>query len=260
MKCDLPIELLNAYLDGELSEQEKARVEIHLKTCAACRKEFSALQRVDTHIKQEVFEEPSREFIFGMKRRVLENIKPAPRRSLIRFAPIFAPVAAAVLILVVLIEISPSRRIVGVNDRIAYQEVAVRHEVKISVPEPSIKTAPTAVKVKRKAKAAEEEVLDVKYEEAPAPAAGLATTSEETRDIDESMIAIPARAQVVRAIVDTTGTIVKVATGRNLVPEQDTALENELTGQQVAPPTIEGRKKQLYFELTPGEEREETEQ
>lgn len=260
MKCDLPIELLNAYLDGELDEQEKARVEIHLKTCAACRKELSALQRVDTRIKQEVFEEPSREFVFTMKRRIMEKIKPAPRRTLIRFAPIFAPVAAAILVLVVLVEISPSRKIVGVNDRIAYQQVAVRHEVKISIPETSIRTAPTALKVKGTAKVAEEEALDAKYEETPAPAAGLATTSEETRDIDESLIAIPARAQVVRAIIDTTGTIVKVATGRNLVPEQDTALENELTGQQVAPPIIEGRKKQLYFELAPTEEKEETEQ
>jgi hypothetical protein len=258
MECDLPIELLNAYLDGELSEQEKARVETHLKMCAACQEELSALQRVDARIKQEVYEEPSREFVFGMKRRVMERIRPAPRSSLIRFAPIFAPVAAAIIILIVLVEISPSRKIFGVNDRIAYQQVAARQEVQISIPEPRIRTAPASVKVKRMAKAAEEEALDARYEEASAE--GLATTSEETRDIDESSIAVPARAHVVRAIIDTTGTIVKVATGSNLVPEQDTILEKELTGQQLAPPKIEGRKKQLYFELAPGEEKEEAEQ
>ena len=134
MNCELPIELLSAYLDGELSEQEKTRVEEHLKDCTACRAQLTTLQEIDEGIRDGLYEEPSREFSFGLRRRVMDKIKPAPRRSLFRFAPIFAPVAAAILILVVLIEISPSKRVVSITDRIAYQQVAARQQIQVSLP------------------------------------------------------------------------------------------------------------------------------
>ena len=257
MKCDLPIELLSAYLDAELSEPEKTRVEEHLKDCAACREQLSALRSIDDGVRDDLFEEPSPEFIFGLKRRVMDKIKPAPRRSLFRFAPIFAPVAAAILILVVLIDISPSKRIIGMTDRIAYMKVVARQQVQVSIPEPEISPAPAAAK--RMAKAVEKAASTQESEEIPA-AAGIAETRDEMADIDESMEIAPARAQVVRAIIDTTGTIIKVATGNTLMPEKDTVLEKEFAGQQLAPPTIEGKKKQVYFELATTEEREETEQ
>lgn len=259
MKCELPIELLSAYLDGELSEHEKARVEAHLKDCAACREQLSALERIDKGLGEGVYEEPSREFIFGLNRRVMERIRPAPRRRLFRFAPIFAPVAAVILILVVLIEISPSKRMVGVTDRIAYKKITARQQIQMSIPEPEIAPAPEPVATMRMAKASEETAPSEKLEEAPA-AAGIAETSDEMADIDEAIMVVPARAQVVRAIIDTTGTIIKVATGNTLIPEKDTVLEKELAGQQLAPPTIEGKKKQVYFELAPTQEKDEAEQ
>jgi hypothetical protein len=259
MKCDLPFELLSAYLDGELSEQERARVEMHLKDCAACREHLSTLQRIDEEVRDGLFEEPSREFTFGLKRRVVDKIKPAPRRSLFRFAPIFAPVAAAILILVVLIDISPSRRIVSMTDRIAYQKIAARQQIQVSMPKPEITQAPAPAAAKRMAKAAEKMEPIEEFEESPA-AGAVAETRDEMADIDAAVMVAPSRAQVVRAIIDTTGTIIKVATGKTLIPEKDTILEKELAGQQLSPPTIEGKRKQVYFELATHEEEDEAEQ
>ena len=39
-------EQLSAYLDGELSEQERQQVEAHLKTCPSCRADYEQLRRV----------------------------------------------------------------------------------------------------------------------------------------------------------------------------------------------------------------------
>jgi hypothetical protein len=254
MNCDLPIELLSGYLDGELSEQEKTTVEAHLEICPKCREVLSALRTIDENVKEGIFEEPSPNFLFGLNRRVMDKVRAAPRRSLFRFAPVFAPVAAAILIFVVLIEISPSRKIISVDDRVAYQEVAARQEVQMSIPEPELIPAPPApAAAKRMAKATEDKTLLTKIEQTPQ--AGLA----ETRDIDESAVMAPAREQVVRAIIDSTGTIIKVATGNTLTPEKDTILERELAGQQLSPPTIEGKKKQVYFDFATTAENEDDE-
>ncbi|HEX7319217.1 MAG TPA: hypothetical protein VF399_02530, partial [bacterium] len=56
--------------------------------------------------------------------------------------------------------------------------------------------------------------------------------------------------QVVRAIVDSTGKIIKVVTGNTIVPEEDTILEKQLEGQQMAPPTVRGRRTQMYVDLS----------
>jgi len=258
MNCNLSIELLSGYLDGELNEQEKTTVDAHLEICPKCREVLSALRKIDENVKEGIFEEPSPEFFFALNRRVMDKIRVAPRRSLFRFAPVFAPVAAAILIFVVLIEISPSRKIISVTDRVAYQEVATRQEVQVSIPQPKLipapAPAPAPAATKRTAKAAEDKTLSAKIEQAPE--AGLA----ETRDIDESAVMVPAREQVVRAIIDSTGTIIKVATGNTLIPEKDTILEKEFAGQQLSPPTIEGKKKQVYFDFATTAEKEEDEE
>jgi len=257
MNCDLPIESLSAYLDGELSEQEKARVEEHLKDCKACREQLLALQKIDEGIRDDLLEEPSREFTFGLRRRVMDKIKPAPRRSLFSFAPIFAPVAAAILILVVLIEISPSKRIVSITDRIAYQQIAARQQVQVSLPEAEITPAPAPVTAKRMARVTQKLTPTEESEEIPT-AGGVAETRDVQVAFDEAFMVAPGRAQVVRAIIATTGTIIKVATGSTLIPEKDTLLEKELAGQQFSPPTIEGKKKQVYVELATHEENDES--
>lgn len=251
MNCDLPIELLSAYLDGELNEQEKAAVEAHLDKCSTCQEVLIALRGINENVKKGILAEPSADFFLTLNRRVVDKIRSAPRRSLIRFAPVFAPVAAAILIFIVLIEISPSKRIVSLTDRVTFQEVAPRQEVQVSIPEPELTPVPAPAKEKRLATTAKDRSLAAKIEQAPE--AGLT----ETRDIDEAEVIAPARAQVVRVIIDTTGTIIKVATGNTLIPERDTLLEKELAGRQMEPPTIEGKKKQVFLGFATTEEKEE---
>ena len=82
MKCDLSIELLNGYLDGELDKEHKAEIEKHLKECEVCRKELEELRQLDEHVRTVEIEEPSREFIFNINRRVLEKVK---KKSRFRF-------------------------------------------------------------------------------------------------------------------------------------------------------------------------------
>jgi hypothetical protein len=97
--------------------------------------------------------------------------------------------------------------------------------------------------------------------EEKAAAAPLAQTrdaeADQPHDLAEAeAIAIPTEG-VVRAIIDSTGTVIKVATGHTRIPEKDTMLENTLSGQQLAPPLIAGRKKQVYVDFITAEEKED---
>ncbi|KPK63379.1 hypothetical protein AMJ83_07345 [candidate division WOR_3 bacterium SM23_42] len=244
MKCDLPIELLNGYLDNELDDEQRAWVETHLKACPACRDELDVLKRIDRAVRDEVYEEPSSKFVLGLNRRVMEKVSIPRRRSLFRFAPVFVPVAAAFLILIVLINISPSKRLVDVNDRMFYEELAARQEVQVSIPEPKIARAPISKKGVAQADVDREKSAPARLEETR-----IAETAGKP-DMPEAGIMAPAGEQVVRAIIDSTGIVIKVATGNTLVPEKDTMLENELSGQQLSPPTIAGRKKQVYVDFS----------
>jgi anti-sigma factor RsiW len=71
MKCDLSIELLSGYLDGELDKKQKAEIEKHLKECEVCRKELEELRQLDEHVRIAEVEEPSREFIFNINHQFL---------------------------------------------------------------------------------------------------------------------------------------------------------------------------------------------
>lgn len=248
MKCDLPVELLSGYLDGELDEQQKAQVEAHLKTCAACQEELEALKQIDEQVRERVYEEPSREFVFTLNRRVMDKVRVAPRRSFFRLTPIFAPAAAALLILVILINVSPSKKIVGMTDRMLYQKLEPRKEPAVSIPEPKITRV--TVSKKRAARHDKEKATPMRLEKTRGakPSASLGADELTTR---------ARREQVVRAIIDTSGTIIKVATGNTLVPETDTMLENQLSGQQLAPAVIAGRKQQIYLDFAAEEPKEE---
>lgn len=248
MKCDLPVELLSGYLDGELDEQQKAQVEEHLKTCPACQEELAALRRMDEYVRDGVYEEPSREFVFTLNRRVMDRVRKAPRARFLKLTPIFAPAAAALLILIILINISPSKRIIGMTDQVAFQEIEPRPAPAVSIPEPTIATVTTSAKraVRRDAaKAAPIEALEARREEADEYLAR------------ERPLGVVRSEQVVRAIIDTSGTIIKVATGNTLVPEKDTMLENQLSGQQMTPAVIAGKKQQIYLDFPAEESKEE---
>lgn len=244
MKCDLPVELLNGYLDGELDEQQKAQVEAHLKICPACQEELAALRRMDDYVRDSVFEEPSREFVFTLNRRVMDKVRGAPRIRFFRLTSIFAPAAAALLILIILINVSPSRRIIGMTDQVVYQEVEPRPAPSVSIPEPEITRMASSPR-----RAARDDI----DEAAPVNTEPVSSEEPEKGFAHERSREGARRAQVVRAIIDTSGTIIKVAIGNTLVPETDTTLENQLSGQQVTPAVIAGKKQQIYLDF-PAEE------
>jgi hypothetical protein len=212
MKCDLPVELLNGYLDGELDEQQKAQVEAHLKICPACQEELAALRKMDDYVRDSVLEEPSREFIFTLNRRVMDKVRRAPRIRFFRLTSIFAPAAVALLILIILINVSPSKRIIGMTDQIVYQEIEPRPAPSVSIPEPEI--TQVASSTQRAARVDAAEATPMKTEPVRSEEAEKGFAHERLRGGAR-------RAQVVRAIIDTSGTIIKVAIGNTLVPETD---------------------------------------
>ena len=268
MKCDLPIELLSGYLDEELSKEELARVEKHLNQCAACRKELEELRQLDQNIKKAAAEEPSREFVFNLNRQVMEKIRKRRRFSLFRFAPVFVPVAVAILALIIVVNLPEASKPVGLDHQVLYREVEEWKEVTLEMPEVSSGREPAPKKglimkdaefakepsppVAAKSKtyrAAEEEISggmgDGLYEKIDA--------DEYLRTVSIEQIAIPDD-RVVRAIVDTKGIVIKVATGNTIQPERDTMLENRLQGQQLKPATVSGKKAQIFVDLTQIEE------
>jgi len=264
MKCDLPIELLSGYLDEELSKEELSRVEKHLGQCAACRLELEELRKLDQHLRAAAIEEPSREFVFNLNRQIMEKIKKKTRFSFFKFAPIFVPVAVAALAVIILVNLPEASKPVGLDHQIFYSEVKARKEVTLELPEVSsgrevepkkglvMKDAEAAgepsapVVAKSKAyRAAEEEI-----------GAGVSDGFYERVDADEYLktasfeqLAIPDD-RIVRAIIDTDGVVVKVATGNTMVPERDTMLENRLQGQQLKPAAVSGKKAQIYVDFT----------
>lgn len=249
MKCELPFELLNAYLDGELDAKQRAYVEAHLKSCPICQEELESLQRIDDGVKTRVFQEPSPEFSFGLNRRIMDKIRIAPRLSIFRFTPIFVPIAAACLLLIVLTNISPSQKIIGMADRMPYEELTPRQALPVSMPKLDIAAAPASQKSMPRAAAGQ--TTPAELEEAPS------TEAISRYDTDELKAIIAPREQVVRAIIDTSGTIIKVATGNTLVGEKDTMLEKELSGQQLSPLMIAGKKKQIYVDVAATEQKDD---
>ena len=268
MKCDLPIELLSGYIDDELTEQELARVEKHLHQCAACRQELEELRELDQHVRTAAVEEPSREFVFNLNRQIMEKIRKRTRFPIFRFAPVFVPVAVAILALIIFINLPQASKPVGLDHQVFYSESKARKEVTLELPEVSSGREPAPKKgfvmkdaeiigepsapvmAKSKAsRAAEEEISggagDGLFEKVDA--------DEYLKTVSLEQIAIPDD-RVVRAIIDTDGVVVKVATGNTMLPERDTMLENRLQGQQLKPATVSGKKAQIYVDFTQTEE------
>ena len=92
-------------------------------------------------------------------------------------------------------------------------------------------------------------------QEAVAEAEPPAVSDEVRERLSVEVLQIPAD-KVVRAIVDSTGKVVKVATGNSMIPEKDTMLENRLQGKQLSPPSVAGRRAQLYVDFTQKKETE----
>lgn len=276
MKCDIPIELLSGYLDGELDKEQKEKIEKHLEECKFCKHELEELKQLDEYVRSMEVEEPSREFIFNLNRRVMGKIKKKSRFFLFRISPVLVPVTVALLVLIVLIKIYQPSRFASSDDRIFYMEIEAKKDLDIQIPEFDV----TREDVARGRGVVEEKKITA--EKIPAkkkivlaspdvPSATKAADIEATKDLKEaehvakggagemrdeviSTIAIEElqipQDRIVRAIIDSTGKVVKVATGNTIIPEKDTMLENRLQGQQLKPATVAGRRAQIYVDLT----------
>lgn len=264
MKCDLPTELLSGYLDEELNEEQLARVKKHLAECEVCRKEFEELEKLDEHMRSAVTEEPSREFVFNLNRQVMDKIRKKSRSSIFKFSPIFVPVAVAVLVLIVLVNIPGAGKPAGLDHRILYSETELREEVDVQLPEVSTgRKMPATKGIVMKDKSAPPAPVSESSKSYRAAEEKVVGGSGERFDVDGFMktvsleqIEIPDD-RVVRAIIDTEGVVVRVATGNTIVPERDTMLENRLQGQQLMPATVSGKKAQIYIDFTRMKEAEE---
>src|SRR5688500_3387136 len=78
MKCEVCLNLLEEYLDGELSAEDQDRVGAHLITCAGCAEEFTVLTA-----EQETFARYDREIEIspGLWNGIAEQITPVAETS-----------------------------------------------------------------------------------------------------------------------------------------------------------------------------------
>jgi anti-sigma factor RsiW len=71
---------LSEYLDGDLAEVEKAALEAHLVTCAACRETLAGLRRIVVRARALEDRPPSRDLWSGVAARIGAGARPGRRR------------------------------------------------------------------------------------------------------------------------------------------------------------------------------------
>ena len=82
---------LSAYRDGELDGDLLEEVSVHLRNCAACRKELAEFEQVDSLVKKmpklEATESFALEIIAGISKKKLDRLDSAPfsKRVLAKF-------------------------------------------------------------------------------------------------------------------------------------------------------------------------------
>lgn len=276
MKCDVSLEILNGYLDGELDPDKTREIEQHIKECSSCQRELDTLRQVDKLIRNVEVAGPSRDFIFGVNRKVMERVRKQGRFSLFKYASILVPVAVTVLVLVIVMNAPHPVRLVSMDDQVMYTEVDMKEDIEVTIP---VLSRGGYAEVEEP-KAGRERVMAKKESSVPEPVPCVAAPTEKAaeKDYDNDRYDVPAKGKaadvrteiademvssselgeglvipqdrVVRAIVDSNGQILKVATGNTIIPEQDTMLENQFMGQQVAPPSVAGKRQQLYVDFT----------
>ena len=122
MSCTVEDEL-TAYLDGELSVVEAARVRTHLASCADCRATEALLRRAVTELAALPAFEPS----VGLRRRVLAEVealpRPWPERLRTWFRPaLLTPAGVAVATAVVVAVVAGQRAVTERRTEIAVAE------------------------------------------------------------------------------------------------------------------------------------------
>lgn len=97
MKCSRIKKKLSAYLDGEVSEQERRMISEHLKLCEECKAEFTAMSSVGDALKTlEGFETPPF-FMTRLRQAVSEQERSVPFLQRMRSLAVSAATAIAVI-------------------------------------------------------------------------------------------------------------------------------------------------------------------
>lgn len=271
MRCDISFELLSAYLDGELEGTDRLRVEEHLKSCARCRAELEEMRTGDELVRQRPVAEPSNKFLLGFENRIVAQLRPKARWSWFwRIAPVLTPVAvAAITVLVVLTGQEKTAPMVGLPEIVPLVFEAEKNEDKDDRAVTGLMKKAEAPALARSPEtkaggelAPSREAPAVAERSTAVPAAPAASVMADFRDDEAEYKAEETRIQatltelnipknkVVRAIVDSTGRVVRVATGNTIQPEEDSMLEVQLEGQQIAPRSFSRKQNLMYLDLT----------
>jgi predicted anti-sigma-YlaC factor YlaD len=100
MTCAEAMELLDDYVDGELSEARFQEVELHLAGCPGCRDEERRLRAVLAHAAALPREAAPERDLWP---EIAERIRPRPRLVLLKRVPMLAPLAMAAAVLVAVV-------------------------------------------------------------------------------------------------------------------------------------------------------------
>ncbi len=74
MRCEEIETLLSGYLDGELTQQERQKVALHLESCPRCREQSEELKTLKDATAQLDYETPSPKEWRAMERTIMERI------------------------------------------------------------------------------------------------------------------------------------------------------------------------------------------
>ncbi|MCX7994326.1 MAG: zf-HC2 domain-containing protein [candidate division WOR-3 bacterium] len=239
--CPFSIEMLSAYIDNELNEMEKFEVVEHLKTCVHCQKIVREFKEIDEALHQLEIEEPSKEFIYQLKRNVLSKVK-KEKRPLLRYFPVLVPLAVAILIIVIL-QHGRMEPVVSMEYRIAYEDIKEVEKEEVVAPSAQ-KLTDAKFRLKSISRAIETEDAKKTAGEKWEPEM---SSSEFAPILDKEIY----EKGIIRAMVDSTGKVVSVAKGKALKPEEDTILTRLLKGKKIMSPRLLGKPAQVFVEITP---------
>lgn len=156
-KCDLCIDMLEAYLDDTLSSSDAERFTNHIQKCSECRDELNFAQELKRELKSLEMDLPD-----GFEDRLHISLK-TEQRGKSKFKPWMGYViaAAAVLALTIGFLNNPDFRLNGMQDS-AIEEKAAKSEIKADMAESAPMTEEKAVEETK-----EEEKEEEKMKEEP---------------------------------------------------------------------------------------------
>jgi hypothetical protein len=148
MDPDLHVtEDLSAYLANELDQNERSRVELHLRDCEACRKELDKHTRLNEVLANSTPISPSNEILRGVMQQVQRDEKSNFNKRVLPWLAIAAVLAAALFLLKIRKETPVPDEVVEKNPPVIkpINPLPVPKEspqTKIETPPPIVKSTP----------------------------------------------------------------------------------------------------------------------